>query len=127
MCLLDEVQSWDASHIVCLSNSHLAKNNPLRSNDRLHAVCGVEYAAQAMAVHGALLSSKPVAAGYLVSLRNLRLDRLYLDDTVEKLTVNAKRLMGGPGGLVYEFIVTAHTETVLSGRATVSLSPDVNG
>lgn len=126
MCLLDEVQSWDASHIVCLSNSHLAKDNPLRSKNRLHAVCGVEYAAQAMAVHGALLSSKPTAAGYLVSVRNLKLNRLYLDDTVEKLSVNAKRLMGGPDGLVYEFLVNAHMETILSGRATILLSPDVS-
>lgn len=121
MCLLDEVLSWDASHIVCRSRSHLAQDNPLRSNGRLRVVCGVEYAAQAMAVHGALLSSEPVVAGHLVSIRNLKLNTPYLDGSDDALTVDAKRLMGGSDGLVYEFIVATQKNTLLSGRATVSL------
>lgn len=121
MCLLDEVLSWDSSHIVCLSHSHLAQDNPLRSEGRLRAVCGVEYAAQAMAVHGALLSSEPIAAGYLVSVRNLKLNASYLDASSEVLMVGAHRLMGGAEGLVYEFTVTVHKDTLLSGRAMVSL------
>ncbi len=121
MCLLDEVLSWDSSHIVCTSRSHLSEDNPLRSKGRLRAVCGVEYAAQAMAVHGALLSSGPIAAGYLVSIRNLRLNVSYLDDMDETLTVDARRLMGGAEGLVYEFTIAAQKDTLLSGRATVSL------
>lgn len=121
MCLLDEVLLWDASHIVCRSRSHLAQDNPLRSNGHLRTVCGVEYAAQAMAVHGALLSSEPVVAGYLVSIRNLKLNEPYLDGSDEALMVDAKRLMGGADGLVYEFIVATQKNTLLSGRATVSL------
>ena len=121
MCLLDEVLLWDASHIVCRSRSHLARDNPLRSEGRLRTVCGVEYAAQAMAVHGALLSSEPIAAGYLVSIRNLKLNTPDLDDSGETLTVDAKRLMGSAEGLVYEFTVATQKDTLLSGRATVSL------
>ena len=121
MCLLDEVLLWDASHIVCRSRSHLAQDNPLRSEGRLRTVCGVEYAAQAMAIHGALLSSEPIAAGYLVSVRNLKLNTPDLDDSGETLTVDAKRLMGGAEGLVYEFTVATQKDTLLSGRATVSL------
>jgi predicted hotdog family 3-hydroxylacyl-ACP dehydratase len=74
-----------------------------------------------MALHGALLSAGPIAAGYLVSVRNLRLDVSYLDDLDEMLTVEAKRLMGGAEGLVYEFTVSARKDTLLSGRLTVSL------
>ena len=121
MCLLDEVLSWDASRIVCLSRSHLAPENPLRSEGRLRTVCGVEYAAQAMAVHGALLSSAPIGPGYLVSVRNLKLNTSYLDASGEALTVDANRQMGGAEGLVYEFTISARKDTLLSGRATVSL------
>ena len=56
MCLLDAVTEWDGAHIVCQASSHRASDNPLRAEGRLGAACGVEYAAQAMAVHGALLA-----------------------------------------------------------------------
>ena len=121
MCLLDEVLSWDANRIVCTSRRHLSEDNPLRSEGHLRAVCGVEYAAQAMALHGALLSAEPIAAGYLVSIRSLKLNVSYLDDQDESLTVDATRLMGGAEGLVYEFTVSTRRDTLLSGRVTVSL------
>ncbi|HEY2635618.1 MAG TPA: hypothetical protein VGI51_12870 [Steroidobacteraceae bacterium] len=54
MCLLDEVLEWDAQHIRCRSGTHRQPDHPLRSQGRLGAACGIEYAAQAMAVHGAL-------------------------------------------------------------------------
>src|SRR3989344_6546637 len=114
MCMLDEVLSWDATRIVCASRSHLSSDNPLRSEGRLRAVCGVEYAAQAMALHGALLSAGPIAAGYLVSVRDLKLNTRYLDESEGVLTVAAKRLMGGAEGLVYEFTVSAETDTLLN-------------
>ncbi|SCC92600.1 putative 3-hydroxylacyl-(Acyl carrier protein) dehydratase-like protein [Thiomonas sp. X19] len=56
MCLLDAVLRWDAQHIVCSATSHRDASNPLRQFDRLGAACGIEYAAQAMAVHGALVA-----------------------------------------------------------------------
>lgn len=120
MCLLDEVLSWDVSSILCRSSSHLSKDNPLRSEGRLRSACGVEYAAQAMALHGALLSDGPIAAGYLVSVRNLKLQVSYLDDLNDSLTVDARRLMGGAEGFMYEFTVSARNDMLLSGRLTVS-------
>ncbi|MBV8403145.1 MAG: 3-hydroxylacyl-ACP dehydratase, partial [Gammaproteobacteria bacterium] len=94
MCLLDEVLSWDAGRIRCRSASHRARDNPLRAHGRLGAACGIEYAAQAMAVHGALIaSSAPLAStvavsvrgsiasmGYLASVRNVALHVSRLDD-----------------------------------------------
>ena len=63
MCLLDEVLTWDATQIRCRSATHRVPDNPLRAHGRLGAVCGIEYAAQAMAVHGALVgSSAPLAS-----------------------------------------------------------------
>lgn len=127
MCLLDEIVLWDAAHIVCSSRSHLSDDNPLRSDGRLRAVCGVEYGAQAMALHGALLSAGPITAGYLVSVRDLKLVVPYLDDQDASLVVEARRLMGSAEGLIYEFVVSARNEMLLSGRITVSLSQKEKG
>ena len=66
MCLLDGVLERDTQRIRCVSSSHRDTDNPLRSGDELSALCGIEYAAQVMAVHGAWdtqLDSKP-RAGY---------------------------------------------------------------
>ena len=56
MCLLDAVLHWDSQHLVCCATSHRHAGNPLRQFDRLGAACGIEYAAQAMAVHGVLVA-----------------------------------------------------------------------
>jgi predicted hotdog family 3-hydroxylacyl-ACP dehydratase len=57
MCLLDRLESWDNESIVCVAVSHRDPGNPLRSHECLPAVGGVEYAAQAMALHGSLLAT----------------------------------------------------------------------
>src|SRR5256884_3247493 len=70
MCLLDEVLSWDAARIRCRSATHRSADNPLRLHGRLGAACGIEYAAQAMAVHGALIAaSAPLASTVATSVR----------------------------------------------------------
>jgi predicted hotdog family 3-hydroxylacyl-ACP dehydratase len=60
MCLLDEVIEWDALRIRCRSGTHRLADHPLRSRGRLGVACGIEYAAQAMAVHGALIGGASV-------------------------------------------------------------------
>jgi predicted hotdog family 3-hydroxylacyl-ACP dehydratase len=60
MCLLDEVIDWDRRQIRCRSATHRAPDNPLRSHGRLGSACGIEYAAQAMALHGALANDAAV-------------------------------------------------------------------
>src|SRR4051812_26043908 len=82
MCLLDSVQSWHADKIVCRASSHRLSDNPLRAFGQLGAACAIEYAAQAMAAHGALTASAASApkAGYLVSARSVQLLVARLDD-----------------------------------------------
>jgi predicted hotdog family 3-hydroxylacyl-ACP dehydratase len=123
MCLLARVQSWDAQRISCISTSHRDADNPLRAGGMLPALCGIEYAAQAMAVHGGLsaaLDGRP-KAGYLVSLRNVQCRRARLDDLAGELTVSAERVMGDAARVIYEFALHAGDEPLLSGRATVVL------
>jgi len=123
MCLLDGVVQWDASRIVCVSRNHRAADNPLRADGRLPAVCGVEYAAQAMAVHGGLagnLVRKP-RAGYLASLRDFDCRRDRLDDLDGDLVVEAERLAGDGAHVIYRFRLRVGDVEILSGQALVAL------
>lgn len=130
MCLLDAVLAWDRDTIACQTSSHLSPHNPLRSHGRLGAACGVEYAAQAMAVHGALVAhnldsgnagSSPPRAGYLASLRSVALHVERLDTVAGPLTVNAARITGDANTVLYSFTVQTGEQTLLSGRAVVVL------
>ncbi|MEK7303875.1 MAG: 3-hydroxylacyl-ACP dehydratase, partial [Pseudomonadota bacterium] len=96
MCLLERLESWDGDSITCIATSHRDADNPLRRGGCLHAVAGVEYAAQAMALHGNLLSATdtPPAIGYLASVRDLKLDIEDLGTVAEDLRVTARRLSG---------------------------------
>lgn len=122
MCLLDGVEAWDAQRIVCVSNSHIDEANPLRHEGVLAAVHGVEYAAQAMAVHGGLLAreaGEENPAGFLAALRDVRLNTERLDEHGEPLRIEATELMRSGGSFMYEFTVSAAGEELLSGRITV--------
>jgi predicted hotdog family 3-hydroxylacyl-ACP dehydratase len=126
MCLLDAVTDWDAQHIRCTATSHRNVDNPLRAHDRLGAACGIEYAAQAMAAHGALRVAADGAprAGYLASVRGVELHVAQLDDIAADLEVEAERLSGDDNTILYGFRVSAAGRELLSGRAAVVLDAD---
>lgn len=122
MCLLEEVLSWDEVRIRCRATSHRLADNPLRAHGRLGAACGVEYAAQAMAVHGAImahLAGTPPRAGLLTSVRNLVLRVSRIDDVDTDLIASAERLAGDDGSTLYEFTVSGGGQELLSGRASI--------
>jgi len=123
MCLLDAVQRWDAEHIVCSATSHRDPANPLRRDGVLPAVSGVEYAAQAIGVHGRLVASKRAkpAAGFLVTLRDVNMHALRLDDAGDVLTVEARRLADTGESVMCEFALRSAQRELLSGRATLLL------
>ncbi len=96
---------------------------------QLSALCGIEYAAQAMAIHGALagnVGSRP-RLGYLASLREVSCRRARLDDLEGDLIVAAERLMGEESRVIYRFEVGVGDVEVLRGRAAVILDPDRKG
>lgn len=124
MCLLDSVVSWDEAKIVCKTVSHLFSSNPLRYQNKLGIANGIEYAAQALAVHSALLSdNKPTpAAGYLASVRNVSWHTHYLDDVGPELIVRAERLSVFNLMVLYSFSLHDDAERLLlSGRTSVLL------
>lgn len=127
MCLLDCVAAWDEENIQCRATSHRKADNPLRANDQLSSVCGIEYAAQAMAVHGALLAPKDSSiarAGFLVSIRGTRLHVSRLDDIAFDLTVEASCISRGDNNILYQFNVSADNQLLLEGRAAVVLDAE---
>jgi predicted hotdog family 3-hydroxylacyl-ACP dehydratase len=124
MCLLDAVEQWDETSIICKTASHRDATNPLRRDDQLEAVCGLEYAAQAMAVHVGLLQEgkeRRIALGYLGAVKNLTLRAGRLDDVKEDLTVQATRLVGQGSSFIYTFRVSAGPQELLNGRASIFL------
>jgi predicted hotdog family 3-hydroxylacyl-ACP dehydratase len=127
MCLLDRVLSWDSHAIVCVSSSHRAPDNPLRARGRLGAACAIEYAAQAIAVHGALLRpdpGSPPGVGLLASAREVELLVSRLDDLSGDLQVSAQRLHGDLRGALYSFALHADQHLLARGRASLLLRRD---
>ena len=122
MCLLDEVIAWDLTQIRCRASSQHLEDNPLRAHGRLGAVCAVEYAGQAMAVHGAIVASLTgtrAPPGYLASVRNLLLRVTRLDDLREDLLVTSRRLAGDEASALYEFALACDGRELASGRASI--------
>lgn len=160
MVLLDEVVEWDDDHIVCRSHSHQDRDNPLYLSGQLSAVCAIEYAAQAMAVHGSVLARRDAQtkrardrqnasasdhgsdgetddvgddanrtpsrprAGFLASVRNVRMEVARLDDVDGALTIAATRESGDDARVLYDFEIRASERLLVSGRAAVVLDAE---
>ena len=123
MCLLDAVRFWDSATVVCVASSHRDPDHPMARDGRLDAVCGIEYAAQAMAVHGGLtaIAGRRPSAGYLASVRNVTCHEARLDQLGDDLKITATRIAGDGAGAVYEFSLCSGSATILQGRAAVVL------
>ncbi|NMG35886.1 3-hydroxylacyl-ACP dehydratase [Azoarcus sp. TTM-91] len=126
MCLLDAVESWSPERIRCRAVSHCDPANPLRAGGRLGALTGIEYAAQAMAVHGALRAGGEACAssrpGMLGSARAVECLVSRLDDIADDLQVEAECLSADDRALLYAFTLSAGGRPLLRGRASVVLS-----
>lgn len=134
MCLLDCVAHWDPERIRCVGVSHRDPANPLRANGRLGIACGIEYAAQAMAVHGSLVSAgspappgRTPSAGFLAGVRGVRPYVRRLDDIAGELVCDAVRAAGDGSSALYDFTLSADGKPLLRGRATVVLDAGDGG
>ena len=126
MCLLDVVVDWSDARIHARSGSHARTDNPLRRDDRLHALHLCEYGAQAMAVHGGLLAQAHggrAAPGFLVSLRDVQLAREFVDDLGGDLDIHGERLLATEQSWQYAFRIEHDGTVIASGRAAVMVQP----
>jgi len=124
MCLLDAVESCDRQRIVCTTMQHRNPHNPLAVDGRLGCVQGIEFAAQAMAIHGALVAFpagvRP-AVGWLGRIRDCVLHWDRIDTHAGSLRVSATRVAAAGGALMYGFAIDAGHVRVIAGTATVVL------
>lgn len=123
MCLLDRVLDWDAGHIRCAAESHRAADHPLREDGGLPVWAAIEYAAQAAAVHVALL--QPAAQprlGVLGRLREVRPGCEWLDRIASELLVEATLMHGDPSGGIYAFEAHGDGRRLLQGRLTIAFT-----
>ena len=122
MCLLDGVLDWNDDTIICKTNSHHLLDNPLRCEQGLSAIQGIEYGAQAMAVHGGLLAKregKEIPPGFLVAVRNVNINTEWLDKIAGSIIITAKMIMHNDKHSIYEFSLIANDKVLVNGRTTV--------
>jgi len=130
MCLLARLVEWDAQGIVCVAENHRDAGHPLRTRSGLLSPCAIEYAAQAMALHGALIGQEAGTAaspGFLASARGVQLHVLRLDDLPaaagpDELCIAATRQAGDSRQILYAFTVSHAGSPVAEGRAAVVLN-----
>ena len=124
MCLLDGVIHWDRGSVRCVSGRHRLPDNPLRRAGALGGLSGIEFAAQAMALHGRLTAAGEARPrmGYLVSLRDVVCRAARLDGIADDLVITAERLAGEEHEALYRFAVESGGLRLLEGRAAVMLT-----
>ncbi len=120
MCFLDAVTDWDAENICCSAIAPGA-GHPLMRSGRVSALVAVEYAAQATALHGALLdtATRP-QAGMLATLRDVDLHCAWFPVNKNALSIHAKLLSRTDGGCSYSFKVDSSHQPIASGRLLVA-------
>ena len=124
MCLIDSVERYDATSIACATHRHRDEGNPLREDGRLSPLAGIEFAAQAMAAHGALAGGGAPLGGWLARVRDCVVSCERMDTLPAPLTIEAERIAGGERALSYRFVITAGGVEVLRGSALVALHAD---
>jgi predicted hotdog family 3-hydroxylacyl-ACP dehydratase len=125
MCLLDTLLSWSDEAVSCRATSHADAANPLRGPAGLHASAAIEYASQAMALHGALAAAPGNApsAGFLAAARSVTLHVERLDTVDGPIVVKAQRLAASGEQAMYRFALEDGSgRALVDGRATVVLN-----
>lgn len=125
MVLLDCVERYDAESITCGASSHLNAGNPLAVAGKLSVFAGIEYAAQAMALHNRLSSESAGGGGVrqgvvaVASKLKAHVDRL--DELQSRLDVSVGVVERAQDSSIYTFDVSCLRQRVIEGRLLVVL------
>ncbi len=85
-------------------------------------IAGLEYAAQAMAVHVGLttdISEHNASLGYLGAVRDLKINSRTFQQFAEDLTIKASLLLEQHMSFMYSFSMKANQVMLLQGRASI--------
>lgn len=119
MSLIDRVDRWSGTDIVCRAGSHRDPANPLNFNGYLSTLHLLEYGAQTAAIHGGLLSGK-ARPGFFAAARNAC---FFVDDLAilkTDLLIAAKVQLSIRSGAVYDIVINDLDPRLLfKGRITV--------
>jgi predicted hotdog family 3-hydroxylacyl-ACP dehydratase len=122
MCLLDRVARWDETSIVCHAAA-TALGHPFARANGVPVVASVEYAAQAAALHGALLDdNREPRGGMLATLSEVELTVGCFDQGSSALTVQAELIVRGVSGCTYSFTVHDACGCRARGRLLVAFT-----
>jgi predicted hotdog family 3-hydroxylacyl-ACP dehydratase len=120
MCLLDAVTQWDKTQLTCTSAAP-GPDHPLADGGRVPAVAACEYAAQATAVHGALIDSmQSPRAGMLASLIDVRLHQASFPLDTGEVLVQASLRSRSADACLYSFEVSASGVALADGQLMVA-------
>lgn len=129
MCLLERVLRWDPAQLECLGRAASLEGSPhpLARGGRLPSVAAIEYAAQAMALHGRLVLEQAgdggagtPTRGFLAGLRGVQVRGRWVTAGATPLRVRVERFAGDALQVLYDFTVEADGP-IASGRAVVVL------
>jgi predicted hotdog family 3-hydroxylacyl-ACP dehydratase len=135
MCLLDRVLEWDRDGIVCETQTHRLPDNPLRNTRGLPITAALEYAAQAVALHGSLMCQSveqgeqtvtihepPVQprGGYLAVLSHVNWQQDWLDTETEFLRISVKKEAQSSAGVDCSFVVSCEERILVQGSMVVA-------
>lgn len=117
MCLIDEVVAWDNDAIHCRSEAPAVRRNPLVDGSPVRCVILIEYAAQAAAIHAALLHSGlgDAQPAYLGAVRGVEFSADYLADDLD-IQIEARCQLHSTGGAIYDIEARQADNPVLCGR-----------
>lgn len=124
--MIERVVAWDAVSITTATSTHRAPGNPLRRDGRLAGVHLIEYGAQTMALHGALREreqGRRAPPALLVSVRDFRTTREFIDDLPGELLLDARALLTTPASWQYEFVARHEGAVIASGRVAAIARP----
>lgn len=127
MCLLDRVHAWDETTLHARTGTHRSPDNPLRRDGVLAGLHAIEYAAQAMAIHGGLRAAhrgETLPGGFLAAARGVTVAAGDLAAVPGDLDVRVEELFNQAGNLVYRFRVHAGEQPVADGELTVLAQPE---
>ncbi len=126
MSLLDSVEKFDENQIICLSSTHKQKNNPLRESSRLGCVNGIEYGAQAIAVHGGLMAQENnyelPRSGFLVQVKELEFTDCDLSALPGDLTIQAQPILFDQSSMIYTITIEHKHDKLMQGRLMIVIN-----
>lgn len=123
MCLLDSVARFSEEEIVCTSISHCNPDNPLLEGGALPVLALVEYAAQAAAVHAALVGAGigDERIALLGAVKDITCAHGSVPARIAQLWITATALLQTGDGAIYRFTVEGDDTALTEGRLVLSI------